>query len=132
LHCGDYFLGDRQIYSMDRKRIAVGTSDGVSVCEHLARSSAFVVMETEEGRCVGRSVRPRFRDGCGNHASFIELLAGCDAVICGGIGQGAWDALVAHGVEPVVAAERHSVEAAAAMYLAGELQISNEKVCLCH
>ena len=69
-------------------RIAVGTSDMQVVCDHLARSSAFVVMEIEEGKITSRTVRDRGTDACGNHKSFVELLRGCDAVLCGGIGQG--------------------------------------------
>jgi hypothetical protein len=42
-------------------RIAIATAEGVSVCDHLARS--------------------------GNHAAFVSMLNGCDAVICGGIGE---------------------------------------------
>ncbi len=113
-------------------KIALGTADGVSLCDHLARSSAFLIFEIEDGRVASRSVRERNRDACGNHASFVSLLEGCRAVICGGIGQGALDSLQAHGIEPVVAAGRHSVDEALTLYLAGKLQTTSERVCLCH
>lgn len=112
--------------------IAIGTTDGVSVCDHLARSSAFVVLEVEDGRIVSKAVRERFSDRCGNHASFVELLEGCAAVICGGIGQGAFDSLRRAGIEPLVAADRHTVDDAAALYLAGKLRVTDARVCLCH
>jgi predicted Fe-Mo cluster-binding NifX family protein len=112
-------------------QIAIGTTDGISVCDHLARSSAFFVLEIEDGRVVSKSLRERFGK-CGNHASFVELLAGCGAVICGGIGQGAFDSLKAAGIEPVVAAEKHTAEEAAALYLAGALPTTDARVCLCH
>ena len=113
-------------------KIAIGTVDGVSVCDHLARSSAFLILEIENGRIAATSVRERSRDACGNHASFVDLLAGCRAVICGGIGQGAADALSSHGIEPVVAAARYTAEEAAALYLAGKLATTSVRVCLCH
>jgi predicted Fe-Mo cluster-binding NifX family protein len=112
-------------------RIAVATADGLSVCEHLARSSSFIVMEVEEGKIASRAVRNRESDLCGNHKSFVEILEGCDEVICGGIGQGAWDALTAHGILPIVAAGKHSVDEAIGQYLAGSLATTGEKVCLC-
>ena len=112
-------------------KLAIATSDGVSVCDHLARSSAFVVLDVENGRVVAKSLRERGRDGCGNHATFVEMLQGCHAVLCGGIGTGAYDALVAHGIQPVVAAGTHSTEEAAALYLAGKLATTTERVCLC-
>jgi predicted Fe-Mo cluster-binding NifX family protein len=112
--------------------IAVGTSDGVAVCEHLARSSAFVVLEVRDGQVASRTVRERGTDACGNHRSFVELLEGCSAVLCGGIGQGAADALAAHGIAPVVTAAQHTIEEAVALYLSGQLVTSNGRVCLCH
>ncbi len=111
--------------------IAIGTSDGVSVCSHLARSSAFLVFEVEDGRVVSTSVRQRLVDKCGNHASFVTLLQGCSAVLCGGIGQGAVDSLTAHGIESVVLAQPHPAAEAIQLYLAGKLATTNERVCLC-
>jgi predicted Fe-Mo cluster-binding NifX family protein len=112
--------------------IAVATADGVSLCDHLAKSGAFVVFEVEDGRTVSRAVRNREQEPCGNHKSFVEMLAGCDAVICGGVGQGAFDALVAHGIKVVVAAGSYSIDDAAAQYLAGTMATNGERVCLCH
>jgi predicted Fe-Mo cluster-binding NifX family protein len=117
---------------MTSLRLAVGTADGNTVCAHLARSSAFVVFEIDDGRFASRSVRERGSDACGNHRSFTELLAGCDAVICGGIGDGAAQSLEASGIRPVVAADVHSIEEAVALYLAGKLATTSARVCLCH
>ncbi len=112
-------------------KIAIATSDGKSVCEHLARSSAFIVFDIEAGKAAGRTVRDRASEACGNHRTFVEMLEGCDAVVCGGIGGGAWDSLTAHGIRPVVAAGTHGVEEALELYLAGKLATTNERVCLC-
>lgn len=117
---------------MKSMRIAIATADKVSVCDHLAHSSAFLILDVEDGRVTSRTVRERQTDACGNHGSFVDLLKGCNAVVCGGIGQGAADALVAHGIEPVVAAGSHSVEDAVSGYLAGTLATTTERVCLCH
>ncbi len=112
--------------------IAIGTEDGVTVCSHLARSSAFHVLETEDGRIVSRTVRERIVDGCGNHTSFVELLAGCHVVICGGIGEGAVRSLTANGIQPLVVVSAHLIDEALALYLAGKLATTSERVCLCH
>jgi predicted Fe-Mo cluster-binding NifX family protein len=112
-------------------RVAIATTDGVSVCDHLARSGAFVIMDVQDGREVGRSIRRRGTDACGNHQTFVELVEGCGAVICGGIGEGAFRALLAHGVEPLVLAERMTIEAAVAGYIAGTLVTTDARVCLC-
>jgi predicted Fe-Mo cluster-binding NifX family protein len=117
---------------MKSKRIAIGTADGVTLCDHLARSTSFLVLEIEEGSIASRTVRSRSADTCGNHKSFVEILDGCGAVLCGGIGQGAYDSLVTHGIEPLVLAGKCSVEEAAAGYLAGSLVTTPKRVCLCN
>ena len=113
-------------------RIAIATTDGASVCDHLAHCSAFIVLEVEDGKVLSRSVRNREAGQCGNHRSFVEMLEGCSAVVCGGIGPGAFDSLAAHGVESVVTAERPTIEEAAARYLAGTLTTTADRICLCH
>ncbi len=112
-------------------KIAVGTVDGATVCEHLARSSAFVVFEVNGGRPRVMEVRKRAAEECGNHRMFVEMLEGCDAVICGGIGQGAVDPLMKAGIRPVVALGKHSVEGAVSLFIEGRLATTDERVCLC-
>jgi predicted Fe-Mo cluster-binding NifX family protein len=115
------------------KRIAIATADGVSVGDHLARAAAFVIVEVSEGREVQRSLRTRGTGACGNHATFVEMLSGCEAVICGGIGEGAAVSLAANGITALVApsAVGTPVDAALAAWLEGRLVTSNERVCLC-
>lgn len=117
---------------MQSLRIAAATSDGVSVCDHLARSVSFLVFQVGDGKVTSRTVRNRLTNTCGHHATFVELLNGCDAVLCGGIGQGAADSLMAHGIQPLVITSKMAVEDAIGAYLAGTLATSTERVCLCH
>jgi predicted Fe-Mo cluster-binding NifX family protein len=85
-----------------------------------------------DGNAVGRaSERLRTADGCGIHKTFIDLLEGCAAVLCGGVGQGAVDALAAAGTETIVLARRYGVEEAITGYAAGTLETTNARVCLC-
>jgi predicted Fe-Mo cluster-binding NifX family protein len=111
--------------------VAIATTDGVSVCDHLARSASFLIFEIENGRSISRTTRVRGTDSCGNHRSFVDLLDGCRAVMCGGIGGGAANALAAHGVESLVLADRMTVDAALAGYLSESLVTTQERVCLC-
>jgi predicted Fe-Mo cluster-binding NifX family protein len=116
---------------MNSIRVAIATTDGVSVCDHLARSASFLVLEIQAGRVVSRAIRSRNADTCGNHRSFVELLNGCSAVLCGGIGQGAADALTAHGVQSIVLAGAMTMEEAIVGYIAGTLATTDARVCLC-
>jgi predicted Fe-Mo cluster-binding NifX family protein len=117
---------------MNPTRVAIATTDGISVCEHLARSTAFLILEIQDGAITSGTFRSRPNDTCGNHASFVDMLSGANAVICGGIGQGAADALNAHGIEPLVVAGAHSIDEAVNQLLAGSLTTTAERVCLCH
>jgi predicted Fe-Mo cluster-binding NifX family protein len=117
---------------MTPTRIAIATTDGISVCDHLARSTAFLILEIQDGVITSGTFRSRQSDACGNHAGFVEMLTGADAVICGGIGQGAVDALAAHGIESLVLGEPHSIDEAVNGFLAGNLSLTGERVCLCH
>ena len=115
------------------KRIAIATADGVSVCDHLARSTAFVVVEVNEGKETSRSLRTRGTGACGNHATFVEMLKGCDAVICGGIGQGAAVSLAANGIASLVSPSSAGVPVDDTLraWIEGRLATSDERVCLC-
>ena len=112
-------------------RLAIATSDGVQVSPHLARSAAWLVLEIEQGEILSKTVRTRAAESCGNHNSFVGMLTGCDAVICGGIGEGAATALSAAGIAPLVIAQPLTIEQALSAWLAGTLATKDERVCLC-
>ena len=117
---------------MPPTRIAIATTDGISVCNHLARSTAFLILEIQDGAIVSGTFRSRPTDTCGNHAGFVEMLAGANAVMCGGIGQGSADMLAAHGIEPLVLDGARSIDDAVNGFLAGSLKLSAGRVCLCN
>ena len=116
---------------MSHTVIGIATADGVTVCDHLARCRAVKVFEIESGSVIRTAVRAREMGACGNHGSFLDLLGGCRAVICGGIGEGAVKALEAQGIRSVVLAGAASIEDALAGYLAGTLLTTERRVCLC-
>src|ERR1022692_4140071 len=114
---------------MTPTRIGIATTDGISVCDHLARSTAFLILEIQDGAITSGTFRSRPTDTCGNHTGFVEMLAGADAVICGGIGQGAADALAANGIEPLLLGAPLSIDEAVNRFLACSLSLSSERVC---
>jgi predicted Fe-Mo cluster-binding NifX family protein len=111
--------------------IAIGSADGISVCGHLARSASFLILEIDDGQVISREVRVRGDDQCGRHKTFVDLMQGCRAVLCGGAGQGAVDALAKAGVQVVVLARPMRVEDAVRGYLDGSLETTGARVCLC-
>ena len=99
-------------------KIAV-TYDNGNVFQHFGRTENFKVYDVDNGRVVSSEVMNS--NGVG-HEALAWLLKdnAIDVLICGGMGQGAQDALAAAGTEVCAGAEGNTDEAVAA-YLAGEL-----------
>lgn len=99
-------------------KIAV-TYDNGNVFQHFGRTENFKVYDVEDGRVVSSEVMNS--NGVG-HEALAWLLKdnAIDVLICGGMGQGAQDALAEAGIEVCAGAEGNTDEAVAA-YLAGEL-----------
>ena len=99
-------------------KIAVTYENG-NVFQHFGRTESFKVYEVEDNKVVSGKVIGN--DGLG-HEALAGLLAdkAIDVLICGGLGQGAQNALAAAGVE-VVAGASGDADAAVEAYLRGEL-----------
>ena len=84
-------------------RVAVTYEDG-NVFQHFGHTEKFKIYEVEDGKIVSDSIMDT--NGTG-HEALADLLAdrGVDALICGGMGQGAKDALTAAGLQICAGAE---------------------------
>ena len=99
-------------------KIAVTYDDG-NVFQHFGRTENFKIYEVEEGKVISSEVMSS--DGTGHEAlAWLLRDRSVDVLICGGMGQGAQDALAEAGIEVCAGAEGNTDEAVAA-YLAGEL-----------
>jgi predicted Fe-Mo cluster-binding NifX family protein len=124
-------------------KIAVPTNDGITLCDHFGRSNAFLVFEVENGVVTSREARANqpHQPGSGacshagggghDHGAIAATLAGCEVVLCGGIGARAVEALKAAGVLPVLVAASGNAENLAAAYSAGSLPLSADPFCRC-
>ena len=101
-------------------KIAVAYENGM-VFQHFGRSEAFKYYETDEwGDIVAAEVKST--DGQG-HGALAEILKdnGADVLICGGIGQGAQDALAENGIE-VYAGNAGAADSVLLAFLAGKIE----------
>lgn len=125
-------------------KIAVPTNDGATLSQHFGRSAAFLVFEVEDGQIKSQEMRANLphpsgpgaacgQEGGGhNHPAMAAVLAGCDIVLCGGMGWRAAEALKAVGISLVpVAASGPAAEIVAA-YVAGALVPAAESLCRCN
>ena len=127
-------------------KIAVPTNDGLSIAEHFGRSAGFLLFETENGQITSRQMKENTaqhthaQSSCGNqaesagahdHTTIVTALAGCDVVICAGMGRRAADALKQAGVREVIVTRPGPVEEPVQAYLRGELTGTSESFCQC-
>ena len=99
-------------------KIAVTYEDG-NVFQHFGRTENFKVYDVEDGKVVSAEVMGS--DGVGHEAlAWLLKDSGIDALICGGMGQGAQDALAEAGIE-VCAGASGDADAAVEAFLRGEL-----------
>ncbi len=100
-------------------RIAA-TYDNGNIFQHFGRTEQFKVYEVEEGQIM--TVDTISADGDG-HGALAGVLAeaGIDVLICGGIGEGAQNALAEAGIK-VVSGAQGSADLAVRAFIAGDLE----------
>ncbi len=122
-------------------KIAIATDDGRTVGSHFGRAANYAVLTVESGSVVAREIRPKFSPhGSGNevheeravgphgvgpasdarHDQMAAAIADCKAILCGGMGRGAYDRLAANGIEPIVTDIR-DIDEASIEYAAGRI-----------
>ena len=126
-------------------KIAVASSDGVSISSHFGRSRCFIVFEASEGEITGREVRDNTftahangqcigdhtHDQPHSHADIVNALGDCRLVLCYGMGRLAAEELKAGGIEPYIIECESSPEQAVQAHLDGKLKRGGE-FCRCH
>jgi predicted Fe-Mo cluster-binding NifX family protein len=127
-------------------KIAVPTNDGVSISEHFGRSAAFLIVEIEDGSVKSKEIKQNAgqhthdHSSCGggsgaheahNHGSIVAALAGCEVVICAGMGSRAAEALKQAGIREIIVAPPGRADEMVGSYLRGELVSSAQGFCRC-
>ncbi|MBR7152923.1 MAG: NifB/NifX family molybdenum-iron cluster-binding protein [Candidatus Methanomethylophilaceae archaeon] len=110
-------------------RIAVTYENG-EVFQHFGRTAEFKVYEIEDGRIVSSEVRSTMGRG---HGELINVLRdfGVSVLICGGIGGGARNGLMASGIR-VCSGNSGSADEVARAYAEGTLDMCSETTCNHH
>ena len=107
-------------------RVAVTYENG-NVFGHFGRTEQFKVYDIEDGKIVSSKILDTNGEGCGALAGILNI-ADVDALICGGIGGGAKNALEEAGIRLYAGAEG-SADAAVEALIAGTLDASGEANC---
>lgn len=129
-------------------KIAVISDDGKVLSQHFGRAPFYIVFTIEEGKIVSREVREKLGhnqfgggheehdhahehglDGAshGKHASMAQAIADCEAIICGGMGMGAYESMKQLNIHPFVT-DLTDPELAVQSYIDGKLIDHIEKL----
>ena len=123
-------------------KIAVITDDGRQISRHFGRAPYYLVVTVENGQVVSRETRPKLGHaqfsgeghseephGSGHgmdsashdrHARMAGNISDCQAVICGGMGMGAYESLRRLNIQPVVT-DLEDIEEAVKAFIEGRL-----------
>jgi predicted Fe-Mo cluster-binding NifX family protein len=124
-------------------KIAAITDDGRTISQHFGRAAQYSVLTVEDGRIVKRELRDklshahlkheghgRFEDdgsphGFGpvaddRHGRMAEAIADCEAVLCRGMGRGAYENMQTRHIRPVVT-DISDIDEAVMAYVGGRI-----------
>jgi transcriptional regulator with XRE-family HTH domain/predicted Fe-Mo cluster-binding NifX family protein len=123
-------------------KIAVITDDGTTISRHFGRARNYAVVTIEEGKVVNREMRSKLghdhfhgqehteeAHGLGHgmdaashdrHAGMAEAISDCKALICGGMGMGAYESMRRLNIQPVVT-DLTDIDAAVQAFIDGKL-----------
>lgn len=110
-------------------RVAV-TYDNGNVFEHFGKTEQFKVYDIEDGKVVGTQILDTNGEGCGALAGILNT-ANIDALVCGGIGGGAVNAVQAAGIK-LYAGASGDTDAVVEALIAGTLEANGEANCNHH
>jgi predicted Fe-Mo cluster-binding NifX family protein len=105
-------------------KIAAITDDGTTISQHFGRAPHYLVATVENGQIIQRELRdklghvhfanqphaegqpgqPHGMDAASHnkHMQMAEAIADCEALLCRGMGMGAYESMKSLGIRPVV------------------------------
>jgi len=123
-------------------KIAFVTDDGKTISQHFGRATHYLVATLENSQVVSKEMRPKLghnhfsqtetghhehqehhgSDGEGHakHVQMAEAISDCEALICGGMGMGAYQSMLQLNIKPMVT-ELTDIDQAVQAYQDGKL-----------
>jgi transcriptional regulator with XRE-family HTH domain/predicted Fe-Mo cluster-binding NifX family protein len=123
-------------------KIAAITDDGKTISQHFGRAPYYLVLTIEEGKIVHRELRDKMghnqfstqshveepnaaghgmdSDSHKKHVSMADAIADCKALLCGGMGMGAYESMRRLNIQPIVT-DLRDIESAAQAFIDGKL-----------
>ncbi len=123
-------------------KVAVITDEGTIISQHFGRAPYYLVLTVEDGKIVNRELRdklghsqfanephpveqpgqPHGMDPASHdkHLRMAEAIADCEALLCRGMGMGAYESMKARGIRPFVT-DIAAIDEAVMAYVEGKI-----------
>ncbi len=130
-------------------KIAAITDDGKTISLHFGRAAHYMVMTVEDGKIIDRELcdklghnhfssqphgddvpgQPHGMDAASQnkHLQMSEAIIDCEALLCRGMGRGAYISMEQRNIRPVVT-DIANIEEAVLAYVRGEIVDHTEKL----
>jgi predicted Fe-Mo cluster-binding NifX family protein len=105
-------------------KVAAITDDGETISQHFGRAGYYLVATLENGKIINRELRnklghshfvdqPHLEEHHGQqhgmdtashnkHLQMSDVISDCEALLCGGMGMGAYQSMLSRGIRPLV------------------------------
>ncbi len=122
-------------------KIAVITDDGTTISQHFGRARNYAVLTVEGETVVHRETRQKLghthfanephaeshgqphgfgAEAQDRHNRMAEAISDCQALLCRGMGSGAYESMKARGIRPIIT-DIVSIEDAVIAYIKGNI-----------
>lgn len=130
-------------------KIAVITDEGRTISSHFGRARYYLVATVEDGQVVNRELRNKpghaqfqaeghehenagAAHGFGpsadsRHGRMVEAITDCEALLCGGMGKGAYESLKGREIRPVIT-DILDIDEALTSFINGQIIDHTEKL----
>jgi predicted Fe-Mo cluster-binding NifX family protein len=130
-------------------KIAAITDDGQTISHHFGRAIHFMVVTVEAGKIIDHQLRDKLghshfvaqlhEAGCSEQAhgmdgasasrlmQMSEAIIDCEALLCQGMGMGAYQSMQARGIRPIIT-DISDIDEAVMAYARGEIVDHEEKL----
>ena len=131
------------------KKIAAITDDGKTISQHFGRASHYMVVTVDDGKISAHEMRdklghnqfanqpheeekpgqPHGMDAASHnrHLQMAEAITDCEALLCRGMGMGAYESMKARNISPVVT-DIVNIDEAVIAYVSGQIIDHVEKL----
>ena len=129
-------------------KIAIATDDGKTISAHYGRASHYLVVTIEQGKIVSREMRNKFSHNHfagethvheagqphgfdlasqDRHAQMTQPIRDCEAMLCRGMGEGAYESLRSVNIRPILT-DIAEADKAVAAYMDGSIVDHTERL----